>query len=271
MDIEESRRDDVTVLQLSGSIDSETAFEFEDAVTKVFQDGARRVVVDLGEVDQLTSSGIRVLLLLAKKLGAANGKLALSSLNEHVRTVLEISGLTGRFRIRSSIDEAVADVGADEDARPESTDAEEAREPAAEAGAAEPAGSADVQEAVDVTRPETAAEPPTAATPPEASEPPEPRKAAEPPPPPPEAVEAAEAEAAEDVEPEEGRDSHEPAERTPSSLAARAARIVGGETTRAPGATGDPPAADRRSSDRAPRESALGERVLALLRPPCRT
>lgn len=109
--IETEKRGQVDVVRPVGSIDTGTAFDFENLIVELLDDGSRYFVVDFSAVEQLTSSGIRVLLMLAKKLKGIDGALKLCFLTDHVRTVLEISGLTSQFEIAKTIEDAASDIG----------------------------------------------------------------------------------------------------------------------------------------------------------------
>ena len=54
-----------------------------------------RVVIDLSGVEYIASIGIRLLTSNAKSLASRGGKMVLLSLNEEVRSVLEITGILG--------------------------------------------------------------------------------------------------------------------------------------------------------------------------------
>ena len=106
MEIKDSKNGDVRVLSLAGSVDTRSALDFDRHVQKLLDEGARRFVVDFERVELLTSSGLRVLLKLAKTVEGGGG-LVLCSLNDHTRSVLDISGLTRFFRTAPSRDAAL--------------------------------------------------------------------------------------------------------------------------------------------------------------------
>jgi len=117
MDVNENVEGDVVVLQPVGAIDTRSAFDLERKLDELLGGGSRLLVIDFSEVGLLASSGIRVLLMLAKRLDAVDGSLAFCSLTEHVKTVLDISGLTAQFSIAATREGALSilnspDVGA---------------------------------------------------------------------------------------------------------------------------------------------------------------
>jgi anti-anti-sigma factor len=71
-----------------------------------------RVLVDLAEVEFLTSIGIRLLVTTAKSVASRGGKLVLLNPNENVKGVLEMTGIMDIIPIHNSLQEAVADLSA---------------------------------------------------------------------------------------------------------------------------------------------------------------
>lgn len=96
------------VLEPAGRLESKTSPELDKKVVALLAAGERRFVVDLGATEYVSSAGLRVLLMLAKKVSGGAGRLALCGLNPQVREVFEIAGLGALFLIRETRDEALA-------------------------------------------------------------------------------------------------------------------------------------------------------------------
>jgi anti-anti-sigma factor len=105
----------VAVLHPGAQVDGRSAFQFEQDVLELLQDGTKFVVVDFAAVTLFASAGIRVLILMLHKLDARDGALVLCGLNQYVRNVLDVSGLTGQFTIVGTIADAVQAMPAGED------------------------------------------------------------------------------------------------------------------------------------------------------------
>jgi len=80
------------LVSLRGRIDSASASAFEQAVLDLFSAPGRRAVLDFGGVDYISSAGLRVVLMVAKRAKQGQGRLLLCGLAPHVREVFEISG-----------------------------------------------------------------------------------------------------------------------------------------------------------------------------------
>jgi anti-anti-sigma factor len=107
MEISEDRRADVVVLALSGKLDATMAKGFEEKILAVIDSGAQRLVVDLAQLEYVSSSGLRVFLLAGKRLQARQGKIGLCALKDHVRQVFDLAGFSSILPIYGSREEAV--------------------------------------------------------------------------------------------------------------------------------------------------------------------
>lgn len=148
MEIAQEKRGAVFVLGPVGRLDTDSAADLELALQDLLATNATHFVVDLAQINYVSSAGLRVLLMLAKSVDD-KGSLRLSGLNPQVRQVFDIAGFTKLFRIYPDRDAALRDhpaVGI-EDAAPAAPAAREStpappREAAAPVAARPPAASA---------------------------------------------------------------------------------------------------------------------------------
>ena len=103
-----NRIGNVTVMEVTGRLDAVTSPAFEKEVIAFFSNPAQGLVLDLGQVDYISSAGLRVLLLGAKKAKESTGGLVLSGLRNQVMEVFRISGLTSLLAILPNEAEALA-------------------------------------------------------------------------------------------------------------------------------------------------------------------
>ena len=115
MELKVSRHGQVAVVHPSAQVDGRLAFQFEQDILELLQDGTKYVVVDFAAVTLFASAGIRVLILMLHKLDARDGALILCGLNQYVRNVLDVSGLTSQFTLVANIADAVKAMPTSED------------------------------------------------------------------------------------------------------------------------------------------------------------
>jgi anti-anti-sigma factor len=92
MQITHTQDGNVSVICPDGRIDSSTAMELERACDERLTSGANRLLLDLGQVDYVSSAGLRVFLVVGKKAQRGGGRLALCCLTPMVREILAIAG-----------------------------------------------------------------------------------------------------------------------------------------------------------------------------------
>jgi anti-anti-sigma factor len=85
------------VITVSGRIDTATSSEFEDALEDTIEKGQKNLVMDFAAVDFLSSSGLRVLVTIRKKLRQAGGDIVLATPSERAADSFEIAGLDKLF------------------------------------------------------------------------------------------------------------------------------------------------------------------------------
>ena len=98
---------------VSGDVAVRVAPEELVAVCRVLRDDAEfgfEQLIDLSGVDYISSAGLRVLLVLAKKVQQQKGKVALGGLVANVREVFAVSGFDSIFAIEPDTDAAIAAV-----------------------------------------------------------------------------------------------------------------------------------------------------------------
>jgi anti-anti-sigma factor len=107
MEVAEERRADVVILAVAGRLDAASSKVLEEAILKRIGDGERKLIVDLAGLDYISSSGLRVFLVAAKKMGAEKGKVLLCSMQEGVRQVFDLAGFSSILSIHHSRDDAL--------------------------------------------------------------------------------------------------------------------------------------------------------------------
>ena len=107
MEIKESKTDGVTVLALSGRLDTLNYGVLEKKLQSLFDDQRIRIVLDCKDLDYVSSSGLRILLMYLKKANGTGGKLTLSRLSRNIREIFDISGFTSIFDIYDNTEDAV--------------------------------------------------------------------------------------------------------------------------------------------------------------------
>jgi anti-sigma B factor antagonist len=104
-------RGEATVVHVGGDIDVYTAPLLREHLDEHISQGRHHLVVDLGGVSFMASTGLGVLVGRLKLVRGTNGTLRLVCSNDRILNVFSITGLDKVFQIFPSIDDALADSG----------------------------------------------------------------------------------------------------------------------------------------------------------------
>jgi anti-anti-sigma factor len=96
------------ILRVSGRIDFESALDFEHHINAMIQESGDCFIIELSEVELLSSAGLRVMLSTAKRVAQRNASLALAAPSQVVRQVFEISHFNLLFKIFPSVPAAIS-------------------------------------------------------------------------------------------------------------------------------------------------------------------
>jgi anti-sigma B factor antagonist len=101
-------RDGWTVVEARGEIDLYTAPKLKEQLGSLIEQDRVRIVIDLGGVEFLDSTGLGVLIGSLRRCRERGGELALAAPKETVQKVLNITGLDKVFPIHGAVDEATS-------------------------------------------------------------------------------------------------------------------------------------------------------------------
>jgi anti-anti-sigma factor len=108
MKIQHVDRDGIAIVAPQGRIDTTTSSSLEDAIRRLVDGGRRNLLVDLSGVEYISSAGLRVFLVLAKRMRDLRGTLVLSGMTEPVRQVFQLAGFLPLFRVERNRESALA-------------------------------------------------------------------------------------------------------------------------------------------------------------------
>lgn len=98
----------VVIVGVDGQLIVGNRHELKQRVLDALADGERKILVDFTDTGYIDSSGLGVLVSLAKKMREEGGELRLAGLNEDLKTLFELTKLDTLFTIVDSPDEALA-------------------------------------------------------------------------------------------------------------------------------------------------------------------
>lgn len=101
---------DIVIISLVGTLDTNTSPEAEVEITKSLEDGARKMAIDLENTRYVSSAGLRIFLATAKKMMSVGGKVILCHPNDIVKDILHVSGFNTIIDVKPTVEEALKEL-----------------------------------------------------------------------------------------------------------------------------------------------------------------
>ena len=98
-----------TVVDVDGQLIVGNRHELKEMVLEELEGGVRHFIVDFARTGYIDSSGLGVLVGLSKRVRGSDGTLQLTSLNQDLMRLFELTKLDTLFQIRGSLEEALGE------------------------------------------------------------------------------------------------------------------------------------------------------------------
>ena len=82
----------ITFVTMQGSLSATTAEQGIQEMKKIVDAGAKKVILNLADIDYISSGGIRVLILACKQLNNVQGQMKIAAAKGMVKEALQASG-----------------------------------------------------------------------------------------------------------------------------------------------------------------------------------
>ena len=107
MSLQVIKHGDVVVVEVDGQLLVGHRQELKQKVLDETEAGARKVLIDFAKAGYIDSSGLGVLVSLAKRLRELGGDLRLANLNDDLQTLFELTKLDSLFQIADTRERAL--------------------------------------------------------------------------------------------------------------------------------------------------------------------
>jgi anti-anti-sigma factor len=110
MELSKKKEDGILIVSVNGRLDAVSSPDFDRELGQLMDAGETSLVFDLNALDYISSAGLRSFLMIAKKLKIKSGKIALTSLQDIVKQVFEVSGFNQVPPVFDSLEKALSSV-----------------------------------------------------------------------------------------------------------------------------------------------------------------
>ena len=95
------------IVALKGQINSTNAAQTEVEILALVTAGQKNLLLDFTALDYISSAGLRLVLVVAKRLKQEGGKLVLCGMQGHIREVFDISGFLAILNVADTRSQAL--------------------------------------------------------------------------------------------------------------------------------------------------------------------
>ena len=116
MNVSTQRFGDAVVLKVAGRLDQDTCEGFRGDLGKVIEGSAGRggtVVLDLSQLEYVSSAGLRCFMLASRQAKANQGRIYVAALQPMVAEIFQISHFNLVFQVFPAVRDALAAVSAE--------------------------------------------------------------------------------------------------------------------------------------------------------------
>ncbi len=106
MNLEITKSADYTLVSVKGRVDTTNANELEKSILELIDGGDTKIIMDCSELNYISSSGLRVFLIVQKRLMSIKGQFRLCSLQPGIKEIFDISGFSSIFSLFADADAA---------------------------------------------------------------------------------------------------------------------------------------------------------------------
>ncbi|MEX8194000.1 STAS domain-containing protein [Comamonas guangdongensis] len=95
------------IITLQGQVNSSNAATVEAELLHILQTGARNVLLGMTDLSDISGAGLRVVVVLAKRLRQTGGKLVIYGMQPQVREVFDLCGFLAVLNVAATRAEAL--------------------------------------------------------------------------------------------------------------------------------------------------------------------
>jgi anti-sigma B factor antagonist len=106
MDISIDNQDQVTIVKVTGDVDSNSAPMAQEKIIPLATPGSK-IVLDMAGVKYMSSAGLRVLLSMYRQATRQNGSVVLVGVAEEIKDTMSITGFINFFTICDTVDDGM--------------------------------------------------------------------------------------------------------------------------------------------------------------------
>jgi anti-anti-sigma factor len=104
MEVQVKTLNNHVVVAIEGRLDTTQSDAFEKKMLEILQSGADKIILDCERLEYISSSGLRVFLIMQKKMNVSGGQMKICNLQPIIKEIFEVSGFMMIFSVYPDVD-----------------------------------------------------------------------------------------------------------------------------------------------------------------------
>ncbi len=104
MEIIQMEKNGIVCVTVKGKTEAELTLEFKEMVRQIVEGDKRRLLIDLGALEYLNSSVLRVILKAVKEINQCRGKVVLCCLDGYAKEIFEVNYHNNSIPLTESVE-----------------------------------------------------------------------------------------------------------------------------------------------------------------------
>ena len=101
MEVTINRQNDKTIVVFAGRLDTPSSQEVSNALEPVVADAKGTIVLDCKDLENISSSGLRIFLTVRKAAAAQGGTVIVKGMRDAIRNIFMMTGFLNLFQIEA--------------------------------------------------------------------------------------------------------------------------------------------------------------------------
>ncbi len=107
MKVSKEKVNDTLVLTVEGRLDTTQSDAFEKDIMQILEQGDKKIILDCSGLNYISSSGLRIFLIIQKKMMSTGGQLSICNLQPTIMEIFDMSGFSMVFTIHPDLETAL--------------------------------------------------------------------------------------------------------------------------------------------------------------------
>ncbi len=108
MQLAKKHENGISIITVNGTVDALSSYTLENDLLELMSSGDLFIVIDMSDMDYITSAGLRSLLVAAKMVSIKKGFMALCRLNEDVKKIFGMVNFESVLNIYEDLDSSLS-------------------------------------------------------------------------------------------------------------------------------------------------------------------